>query len=122
MNTKCLELRSICLFDYDTQEFVQIDYICGLDEELSETEIINHCGGTIKSVGLANDKDFMKLGMFPISIIYEREGSVKRAKQNSMDGFIKSDTDNGVYIPVNEGISLMCRMQHLNYLQRKKAA
>lgn len=122
MNTKLLEARTVCLFEPEEDEFVQVDYLCGMDAELSEDDIISLCGGTIKDVGFANDKKFMQIGMYPIYLIYERGGSLIREKQNPINGiFKKNEGGFNVYEPVGEGVTLTSRMHYLHN-KKKKAA
>lgn len=111
----------MCMFEPDTDEFVQVTYLCGMDSHISENELLD-CLGGIKNVGLAQDKEFMELGLFPLSVIYERNGVVKREKENPMDGFQK--VSDNVYMPIGNGVNIVCRMYHLKNKtsQRKKAA
>lgn len=111
-----LELRSMCIFEPTTEELVQVTYLCELDAHVSEHELINICGGSIKDVGLANDKPFMLCGMFPLSVIYEKGGILKG--KNSIKEFKK--VEDNMYIPVNDGVGLICRMHYLSNLKTKK--
>ena len=50
---KYLEMRSICLIEPETEEFVQVTYLCDLDSNMYEDEILDTCGG-LRNVGMAN--------------------------------------------------------------------
>mgnify|MGYP006874111446 FL=1 len=77
---KYLEMRSICLIEPETEEFVQVTYLCDLDSNMYEDEILDTCGG-LRNVGMANDKEFMALGLYPVSLYYEKEGKTMRARE-----------------------------------------
>ena len=38
---KYLEMRSICLIEPETEEFVQVTYLCDLDSNMYEDEILD---------------------------------------------------------------------------------
>ena len=103
---KYLELRNICLIEPENDELVQVSYLCDMDSQVWEDELLDGCGD-IRSVGMANDRVFMKLGIYPISINYEKNGTVVRARENSMTEFDWVDKPN------KNGINLICRMKHL---------
>lgn len=113
---KYLEMRSVCLIEPETDEFVQVTYLCNLDSCIGENEILNECGG-LRNVGMANDKEFMALGLYPVSLYYEKEGRTMRARENSMSEF--DLVEDNIYKPNTEGINLLCRIKHL---KRKKQA
>ena len=77
---------------------------------MSESEILNRLGG-LRDVGNANDKVFMSLGLYPVSIYYERDGRVMRSRENSMTDF--EAVEDNVYRPKQEAMSLLYRMKNL---------
>ncbi len=84
--SKYLEMRNLVLIEPETNKFVQVTYLCDMDSHMSESEILNRLGG-LRDVGNANDKVFMSLGLYPVSIYYERDGRVMRSRENSMTDF-----------------------------------
>lgn len=106
-----LELRSICLFEPETEEFVQLTYLCDIDFEISTNQLLDSYG-SLRSIGIAKDKSFMQLGVFPVAIRYERQGHLKRAHDNFIDDIFEHVSKN-IYRPNKNGISLLCRMKHL---------
>lgn len=115
---KYLEMRSICLIEPETEEFVQVTYLCDLDSNMYEDEILDTCGG-LRNVGMANDKEFMALGLYPVSLYYEKEGKTMRARENSMSEF--DLVEDNIYRPNTDGINLLCRIKHLKK-KRQQAA
>ena len=55
---KYLEMRSICLIEPETEEFVQVTYLCDLDSNMYEDEILNTCGG-LRNVGMATRNSWL---------------------------------------------------------------
>ena len=108
--SKYLEMRNLVLIEPETDEFVQVTYLCDMDSHMSESEILNRLGG-LRDVGNANDKVFMSLGLFPVSIYYERDGRVMRSRENSMTDF--EAVEDNVYRPKQEAMSLLYRMKNL---------
>lgn len=53
--SKYLEMRNLVLIEPETDEFVQVTYLCDMDSHMSESEILNRLGG-LRDVGNANDK------------------------------------------------------------------
>ena len=94
--SKYLEMRNLVLIEPETDEFVQVTYLCDMDSHMSESEILNRLGG-LRDVGNANDKVFMSLGLYPVSIYYERDGRVMRSRENSMTDF--EAVEDNVYRP-----------------------
>ena len=108
-----MELRNICLIEPETDELVQVSYLCNLDSTISENTFLDTYG-CIRNIGMANDKTFMQLGIYPVAVYYERDGKTVRARENSMDDF-EYISDN-IYKPNQNGLNMLCR------LQRKKAS
>lgn len=108
--SKYLEMRNLVLIEPETDEFVQVTYLCDMDSHMSESEILNRLGG-LRGVGNANDKVFMSLGLYPVSIYYERDGRVMRSRENSMTDF--EAVEDNVYRPKQEAMSLLYRMKNL---------
>ena len=108
--SKYLEMRNLVLIEPETDEFVQVTYLCDMDSHMSESEILNRIGG-LRDVGNANDKVFMSLGLYPVSIYYERDGRVMRSRENSMTDF--EAVEDNVYRPKQEAMSLLYRMKNL---------
>lgn len=108
--SKYLEMRNLVLIEPETDEFVQVTYLCDMDSHMSESEILNRLGG-LRDVGNANDKVFMSLGLYPVSICYERDGRVMRSRENSMTDF--EAVEDNVYRPKQEAMSLLYRMKNL---------
>ena len=108
--SKYLEMRNLVLIEPETKEFVQVTYLCDMDSHITESELLNKLGG-LKNVGNANDKIFMSLGLYPVSVYYERDGKIMRARENSIDNF--ELTENNLYKPKQEGIALLYRMKNL---------
>ena len=108
--SKYLEMRNLVLIEPGTDEFVQVTYLCDMDSHMSESEILNRLGG-LRDVGNANDKVFMSLGLYPVSIYYERDGMVMRSRENSMTDF--EAVEDNVYRPKQGAMSLLYRMKNL---------
>lgn len=108
--SKYLEMRNLVLIEPETNEFVQVTYLCDMDSHMSESEILNRLGG-LRDVGNANDKVFMSLGLYPVSIYYERDGRVMRSRENSMTDF--EAAEDNVYRPKQGAMSLLYRMKNL---------
>ena len=108
--SKYLEMRNLVLIEPETDEFVQVTYLCDMDSHMSESEILNRLGG-LRDVGNANDKVFMSLGLYPVSIYYERDGRVMRSRENSMTDF--EAVEDNVYKPKQEAMSLLYRIKIL---------
>lgn len=108
--SKYLEMRNLVLIEPETDEFVQVTYLCDMDSHMSESEILNRLGG-LRDVGNANDKVFMSLGLYPVSIYYERDGRVMRSRENSMTDF--EAVEDNVYKPKQWAMSLLYRMKNL---------
>lgn len=108
--SKYLEMRNLVLIEPETDEFVQVTYLCDMDSHMSESEILNRLGG-LRDVGNANDKVFMSLCLYPVSIYYERDGRVMRSRENSMTDF--EAVEDNVYRPKQEAMSLLYRMKNL---------
>lgn len=108
--SKYLEMRNLVLIEPETNEFVQVTYLCDMDSHMSESEILNRLGG-LQDVGNANDKVFMSLGLYPVSIYYERDGRVMRSRENSMTDF--EAVEDNVYRPKQGAMSLLYRMKNL---------
>lgn len=108
-----LELRNICITEPETDELVQVSYLCDIDAAISENTFFDTYG-CIKNIGMANDKTFMQLGIYPVAVYYERNGKTVRARENSMDDF--EYVSNNIYKPNQNGLNMLYR------LQRKKAA
>lgn len=108
--SKYLEMRNLVLIEPETDEFVQVTYLCDMDSHMSESEILNRLGG-LRDVGNANDKVFMSLGLYPVSIYYERDGRVMRSRENSMTDF--EAVEDNVYKPKQEAMSLLYRIKNL---------
>ena len=70
---KYLEMRSICLIEPETEEFVQVTYLCDLDSNMYEDEILDTCGG-LRNVGMANDKEFMLSAFIQYLYTMKRKG------------------------------------------------
>lgn len=104
--SKYLEMRNLVLIEPETDEFVQVTYLCDMDSHMSESEILNRLGG-LRDVGNANDKVFMSLGLYPVSIYYERDGRVMRSRENSMTDF--EAVEDNVYKPKQGAMSLLYR-------------
>lgn len=49
------------MIEPENDELVQVSYLCDMDSQIWEDELLNECGD-IRSVGMANDKVFMSLG------------------------------------------------------------
>ena len=77
---------------------------------MSESEILNRLGG-LRDVGNANDKVFMSLGLYPVSIYYERDGRVMRSRENSMTDF--EAVEDNVYKTKQGAMSLLSWMNNL---------
>ena len=101
--SKYLEMRNLVLIEPET-------YLCDMDSHMSESEILNRLGG-LRDVGNANDKVFMSLGLYPVSIYYERDGRVMRSRENSMTDF--EAVEDNVYRPKQGEMSLLYRMKYL---------
>lgn len=113
MANKYLELRNLVLIEPETDEFVQVTYLCDLDSRIAENDLLDTYGN-LKNVGMANDKSFMALGLYPLSIFYERGGNTIRARENSLDEFELVENENNVYKPkTSAGVKLLCRIKHL---------
>lgn len=108
--SKYLEMRNLVLIEPETDEFVQVTYLCDMDSHMSESEILNRLGG-LRDVGNANDKVFMSLGLYPVSIYYERDGRVMRSRENSMTDF--EAVEDNVYRPKQVAMSLLYRIKNL---------
>lgn len=108
--SKYLEMRNLVLIEPETDEFVQVTYLCDMDSHMSESEILNRLGG-LRDVGNANDKVFMSLGLYPVSIYYERDGRVMRSRENSMTDF--EAVEDNVYKPKQRAMSLLYRIKNL---------
>ena len=108
--SKYLEMRNLVLIEPETDEFVQVTYLCDMDSHMSESEILNRLGG-LRDVGNANDKVFMSLGLYPVSIYYERDGRVMRSREKSMTDF--EAVEDNVYKPKQEAMSLLYRIKNL---------
>lgn len=108
--SKYLEMRNLVLIEPETNEFVQVTYLCDMDSHMSKSEILNRLGG-LRDVGNANDKVFMSLGLYPVSIYYERDGRVMRSRENSMTDF--EAVEDNVYRPKQGAMSLLYRMKNL---------
>lgn len=108
--SKYLEMRNLVLIEPETDEFVQVTYLCDMDSHMSESEILNRLGG-LRDVGNANDKVFMSLGLYPVYIYYERDGRVMRSRENSMTDF--EAVEDNVYKPKQGAMSLLYRMKNL---------
>lgn len=108
--SKYLEMRNLVLIEPETNEFVQVTYLCDMDSHMSESEILNRLEG-LRDVGNANDKVFMSLGLYPVSIYYERDGRVMRSRENSMTDF--EAVEDNVYRPKQGAMSLLYRMKNL---------
>lgn len=108
--SKYLEMRNLVLIEPESDEFVQVTYLCDMDSHMSESEILNRLGG-LRDVGNANDKVFMSLGLYPVSIYYERDGRVMRSRENSMTDF--EAVEDNVYRPKQEAMPLLYRMKNL---------
>ena len=102
--SKYLEMRNLVLIEPETKEFVQVTYLCDMDSHITESELLNKLGN-------ANDKIFMSLGLYPVSVYYERDGKIMRSRENSIDNF--ELTENNLYKPKQEGIALLYRMKNL---------
>ncbi len=112
-----MQMRNFCEFDENTGEFIQIQYLCDADSTVYDIEAALNSIGSIKDIGNSPDKTFMKHGMFPVSIRYEKNGKVCRERENHIcDDFKECDN---IYIPTNDGLKLVCRMLHL---QKRKTA
>ena len=48
--SKYLEMRNLVLIEPETDEFVQVTYLCDMDSHMSESEILNRLGG-LRDVG-----------------------------------------------------------------------
>ena len=103
-------MRNLVLIEPETNEFVQVTYLCDMDSHMSESEILNRLGG-LRDVGNANDKVFMSLGLYQVSIYYERDGRVMRSRENSMTDF--EAVEDNVYRPKQGAMSLLYRMKNL---------
>ena len=55
--SKYLEMRNLVLIEPETDEFVQVTYLCDMDSHMSESEILNRLGG-LRDVG--NAKTYKK--------------------------------------------------------------
>ena len=108
--SKYLEMRTLVLIEPETNEFLQVTYLSDMDSHMSESEILNRLGG-LRDVGNANDKVFMSLGLYPVSIYYERDGRVMRSRENSMTDF--EAVEDNVYRPKQGAMSLLYRMKNL---------
>ena len=108
--SKYLEVRNLVLIEPETNEFVQVTYLCDMDSHMSESEILNRLGG-LRDVGNANNKVFMSLGLYPVSIYYERDGRVMRSRENSMTDF--EAVEDNVYRPKQGAMSLLYQMKNL---------
>lgn len=115
-----LQMRNACLFDNETKEFVQIQYLCDADSTFNVEESLysHHC---LKDIGNASDKTFMAHGMFPVSIRYEKNGSLCRERENHISDYFLLGKNN-IYTPCNEGVKLVCRMVHLQERRKKQKA
>ncbi len=105
---RCLELRNLCISEAD--ELVQIEYLCELDSSISEEAIIDSCG-QLKNLGMANDKKFMKMGMYPLSVYYEKNGKVKRNRINPLDEF--DLLEGNIYSFNQRGANLLRKWNHI---------
>lgn len=84
---KYLELRNICLIEPETDEFLQMTYLCKVDASFSEKDFLE-VYKDLRGISLAKDTSFMrKLGIYPVSLLYEKKGHVMRAKENDMSEF-----------------------------------
>lgn len=84
-SSRLLELRNECLIEGD--ELVQISYLCEQDSTVDVGSLIlEHIGG-IREIGMATVGRFMKYGIIPIALLYEKEGVTRRALENGLEGY-----------------------------------
>lgn len=113
MASRYLELRNLVLIEPETSEFVQVTYLCDLDSRIDENDLLDNYGN-LRNVGMATDKSFMALGLYPLSIFYERDGAIIRARENPIEGFELVENERNVYKPnTQSGVKLLCRMKYL---------
>lgn len=101
------------MIEPENDELVQVSYLCDMDSQIWEDELLNECGD-IRSVGMANDKVFMSLGIYPVSINYEKDGTTVRARENSMLEF--DWVEDNIYKPNKNGINLLSPFHYCIYL------
>lgn len=83
--SKLLELRNVCLVEND--EFVQIEYLCAQDSSVDVGTLLTQKIGSVRAIGMATVGHFMKYGIIPISIFYERGGVIGRSLDCGLDGY-----------------------------------
>ena len=114
-----MELRNLVLIEPETQEFVQLSYLCDIDSQLTESELLDNYGG-IRNVGIASDKSFFKIGLYLVSLYYERNGATMREKENPMDGFVL--VSGNIYKPNQLGMETLYKMKRNNKKKNRQAA
>ena len=87
------------MIEPENDELVQVSYLCDMDSQIWEDELLNECG------------DIRSVGIYPVSINYEKDGTTVRARENSMLEF--DWVEDNIYKPNKNGINLLCRMKHL---------
>ena len=109
-----MELRKIVLVEPADKEFVQLSYLCKTNSDISDEALMQVCGGTLKGLGTATDRMLGKLGIYPVSIYYERNGVTIREKENDTDGF--KQTEDNRYLVDQTG------MEKLKKLRKRRQA
>lgn len=75
------EMRNICLYEPNTEEMVQLVYLTNIDDKILEGDLLQYFGN-MEMVGFAKNNDFLTLGVFPISLHYEKNGKTLREREN----------------------------------------
>lgn len=116
---KLMQMRNICIVEPKTNEFFQMSYLC--DEECGGEveEALERKYKSLHQMASERDKEFMKLGIYPVSLHYERNGRV-RARENSMSGF-RLECENR-YRLEEKGISILKKMKCLQKQVQEQAA
>lgn len=108
-----MELRSLCIVDPVTDEVLQLSFLCHLDTALYEAineDVLLARFGTIKKIGCAKDKSFIKLGIYPVSIAYEKHNKIVRQKENSLSDF--EQIDKNIYKPSSRVMYIIKKMDN----------
>ena len=87
----------------ENNEYVHLTYLCEAD---SSTDIKVK---RLKDFGMASVSRFMKQGIFPVSLLYEKRGRVVRQMENSLDGF--ECVHGNLYRPTGDGYVIAYRLK-----------
>lgn len=83
------QMRNLVLMEPETGEIVQIAYLC--DADLSEQVFDKY---SLRELGTANNQMFFQLGIYPVSIYYEKAGKVIRTRENTFEKEFDCISDN----------------------------